>query len=209
MATYHDDELLSESSSSLKSEDSMTDGANPKSTSWPGGPYTDHQQSRHLWSPIGRGFRAAREKPALLYLSSISVALNILLTFAFVATLLRGFRDPSLPFYSIDALPNIDKILTTLGPALEAVEYHSVVVDRGLEAEHTPYQGWPTDEIDRRWQDLYQDTVFLEINEQQKARLPNNTLRWSVEGHEDNWMMGLMVFHVSIIFVTLSTVASH
>jgi hypothetical protein len=46
-------------------------------------------------------------------------------------------------------------------PAQVAVEYETRTFKRGFQNDTTPYQGWPTDEIDTLWEELYSSTSFV------------------------------------------------
>jgi hypothetical protein len=42
-----------------------------------------------------------------------------------------------------------------LAPVDEEIEYYNSVFKRAFGGKLSEYQGWPTDEIDQKWQDLY------------------------------------------------------
>ncbi|KAI8626641.1 tat pathway signal sequence [Xylariaceae sp. FL1651] len=74
-------------------------------------------------------------------------------------------------------------------------EYHSVVFSRAFARESTPYQGWPDDEKDKLWRDLYWDGIAIHINEESQERLINKSQRVPIEGYEQDFLTGLGVFH--------------
>ncbi|KAE9363153.1 hypothetical protein N431DRAFT_357011, partial [Stipitochalara longipes BDJ] len=80
----------------------------------------------------------------------------------------------------------------------EAIEYHDVVFDRdfGTNARwYSDYSGrWPDDEIDDRWDALY-NHAFTGMSKQSNDRLLNKTMRTPVEGYQDTYMATLDVFH--------------
>lgn len=61
--------------------------------------------------------------------------------------------------------------------------------------ERSKYQGWPDDEKDKMWAELYSGGISVLINEQAAQKLSFETERLPVPGMEDNYMIGLDVFH--------------
>ncbi|KAM3544141.1 hypothetical protein ARSEF1564_003008, partial [Beauveria bassiana] len=48
-------------------------------------------------------------------------------------------------------------------PAYEATEYIPIVFNNRFDNELSPYQGWPTDDLDALWQDLYRKGASLRV----------------------------------------------
>ena len=46
-------------------------------------------------------------------------------------------------------------LMQFIAPAEEASEYSPVIFSQAFGRDSSPYQGWPNDEQDRLWQDLY------------------------------------------------------
>jgi hypothetical protein len=80
-------------------------------------------------------------------------------------------------------------------PAENAVEYTPLVFKLGTGHSVSAYQGFPTDEVDRLWEDLYKDGAFLHIDEEAGNRLLNQSVRVPVIGYENDFLVGLDVFH--------------
>lgn len=89
-------------------------------------------------------------------------------------------KDPSIQLYS---------------PANEYVEYVPHVFQRSRGDDKTPFQGWPTDEIDRTWQKSYVPGIVSVIDGETASLLPEQTERLAIEGREDQYVMTLDVFH--------------
>ncbi|KJK77116.1 hypothetical protein H634G_07537 [Metarhizium anisopliae BRIP 53293] len=80
-------------------------------------------------------------------------------------------------------------------PAEDAVEYVPVLFKLGNSHASSPYQGFPTDETDRLWQELYGVGTFLHVDEDAGNRLLNTSVKAPVVGSENDLMVGLDVFH--------------
>lgn len=48
-------------------------------------------------------------------------------------------------------------------PAQDAIEYHQKVFHKSFGDDLSPYQGWPDDEKDKLWNDLYA-SMFIRIS---------------------------------------------
>ncbi|KAG8404947.1 hypothetical protein J3459_022398 [Metarhizium acridum] len=80
-------------------------------------------------------------------------------------------------------------------PAEDAVEYVPIVFKLGNSLASSPYQGFPTDETDRLWQELYNVGTFIHVDEDVGNRLLNTSVKAPVVGSENDLMVGLDVFH--------------
>ncbi|KAM3430086.1 hypothetical protein NHJ13734_007893 [Beauveria thailandica] len=61
--------------------------------------------------------------------------------------------------------------------------------------DQSPYQGWPDDEKDQLWQDMYSKGMAVRIDEDSARRLVNKTEHAPVAGMENDYVVGLDVFH--------------
>lgn len=108
----------------------------------------------------------------------------------------------------------LDRGLILQGPAEEAVSYVPVTFGVGFGKTISPYQGFPNDETDRLWEDMYACTsslitliaypicgllflvgVTIHISDAAHHHLLNNTERVPLVGLENEYMIGLDVFH--------------
>ncbi|EGX90076.1 hypothetical protein CCM_06496 [Cordyceps militaris CM01] len=71
-------------------------------------------------------------------------------------------------------------------PAYEAIEYVPRVFTKAFLDDQSPYQGWPDDEKDQLWQNMYSKAA---------DRLVNKTEHAPVAGFEKDYVVGLDVFH--------------
>ncbi|KAI8627966.1 hypothetical protein F5Y19DRAFT_160058 [Xylariaceae sp. FL1651] len=114
----------------------------------------------------------------------ILASILLLLSFASGATiaylLYRSPPDPSLQLYS---------------PVNHLVEYVPRKFQRGRGEDKTPYQGWPSDEIDRQWEESYSAGMLSVIDAKTAGLLPENTERLPLEGREGEYIITLDVFH--------------
>ncbi|GAQ47695.1 hypothetical protein AAWM_06151 [Aspergillus awamori] len=107
----------------------------------------------------------------------VSNAILLLIIAALVGSLShRPFQDPTIGVYS---------------PANEAIEYIKQHKFRAALFEKTPYMGFPTDETDRLWQELYNFGIS-KIPEHEARMLPHPTLK--VPG-TDEYLVQLDVWH--------------
>lgn len=51
------------------------------------------------------------------------------------------------------------KQLTRVAPASHLIQYERLKFQTAIGNDTSPYQGWPNDEIDARWQDMYNGMV--------------------------------------------------
>lgn len=92
------------------------------------------------------------------------------------------------------------------------MEYVPVLFKQGNSHASSPYQGFPTDETDRLWQELYGGKrvshrldaaaltssivgTFIHVDEDAGSRLLNTSIKAPVVGSENDLMVGLDVFH--------------
>ncbi|GJN83104.1 hypothetical protein PLIIFM63780_006652 [Purpureocillium lilacinum] len=90
------------------------------------------------------------------------------------------YRDPTLQLYS---------------PANHLVEYNTLKFNRSRGDDKTPFQGWPTDEIDQTWADAYVPGILSTVDPHTASRLPEQTERLPLQGREDEYVVTLDAFH--------------
>ncbi|EHK19642.1 uncharacterized protein TRIVIDRAFT_46478, partial [Trichoderma virens Gv29-8] len=79
-----------------------------------------------------------------------------------------------------------------IAPAESAIEYKTVVFTGGLHGDKSAYQGH-SDEVNERWNSLFNDIGISQIPAAMAARLPNAT---TPTAHDPNlYMVELDVFH--------------
>ncbi|KAI0073073.1 hypothetical protein K474DRAFT_1603983 [Panus rudis PR-1116 ss-1] len=78
-------------------------------------------------------------------------------------------------------------------PAQEALEYEPKTFSMGFGSKKTIYQGPPSNETDKAWDDLYNRHGLSKIPKWQARLLPNKTL--PIPGDEEYYAVGLAVFH--------------
>ncbi|KAH8888127.1 hypothetical protein GQ53DRAFT_826684 [Thozetella sp. PMI_491] len=84
----------------------------------------------------------------------------------------------------------------SIDPLLQVYfEYLPVQFNRSRGEDKTPFQGWPTDEIDRTWADSYISGMLSTVDGKTAELLPEKTERLPVEGREDEFVVTLDVFH--------------
>ncbi|KAG8156552.1 hypothetical protein KVR01_013656 [Diaporthe batatas] len=90
--------------------------------------------------------------------------------------------------------------IDSISPAWEALtdppprEYIPFVFQRLVDPP-TEYQGFPSDELDARWEDLYAAPMNNAVEKEKAMKLANKTLHVPLPGLEDKYMMLLDVFH--------------
>ncbi|KAJ4147382.1 hypothetical protein LMH87_001904 [Akanthomyces muscarius] len=85
--------------------------------------------------------------------------------------------------------------LRSYSPAYEHIEEVPVVFKVAFLEDESPYQGWPDDEKDQLWQDMYSRGMAIRIDEKSAIRLINRTEHAPVSGSETDYVIGLDVFH--------------
>ncbi|OAA60110.1 hypothetical protein ISF_06121 [Cordyceps fumosorosea ARSEF 2679] len=80
-------------------------------------------------------------------------------------------------------------------PALEAIEQVPSVFKLAFLDDQSPYQGWPDDDKDQLWQGMYNKGMAIRIDEEAAGRLVNKTEKIPLVGWENDYMVGLDVFH--------------
>ncbi|TCD64869.1 hypothetical protein EIP91_003535 [Steccherinum ochraceum] len=78
-------------------------------------------------------------------------------------------------------------------PAQEVLEYQPKTFSMGFGKTKTIYQGEPSQEVDKAWNDLYNNFGLSKIPKEQARLLPNKTL--PIPGDEQYYAIGLAVFH--------------
>ncbi|KAK4455394.1 hypothetical protein QBC34DRAFT_389824 [Podospora aff. communis PSN243] len=89
-------------------------------------------------------------------------------------------KDPSLQLYS---------------PANHVVEYITRRFNRSRGDDKTPFQGWPSDEVDQQWASLYNPGMLSAIDADSASLLPDETERLPLQGRETEYAITLDVFH--------------
>ncbi|KAL3961285.1 hypothetical protein ACCO45_002808 [Purpureocillium lilacinum] len=92
----------------------------------------------------------------------------------------QGYHDPTLQLYS---------------PANHLVEYDTLKFNRSRGDDKTPFQGWPTDEIDQTWADAYVPGILSTVDPHTASRLPEQTERLPLQGRENEYVVTLDAFH--------------
>ncbi|KAL7942894.1 hypothetical protein V8C42DRAFT_330679 [Trichoderma barbatum] len=111
-----------------------------------------------------------------------STALNIVLLLALLLTWTISYRK----FAQLRILNAV------YSPAESAIEYKTVVFTGGLHGDKSVYQGY-SDEVNERWDSLFNDVGISQIPAAMAARLPNAT---TPTAHDPNlYMVELDVFH--------------
>ncbi|OAQ76796.1 hypothetical protein VFPFJ_10578 [Purpureocillium lilacinum] len=90
------------------------------------------------------------------------------------------YRDPTLQLYS---------------PANHLVEYNTLKFNRSRGDDKTPFQGWPTDEIDQTWADAYVPGILSTVDGHTASQLPEQTERLPLRGRENEYVVTLDAFH--------------
>ncbi|KAI0969597.1 hypothetical protein F4678DRAFT_473799 [Xylaria arbuscula] len=104
-------------------------------------------------------------------LASVLFLLSFASGAAIVCLLYGSLPDPSLQLYS---------------PVNHLIEYVPRKFQRSRGDDKTPYQGWPSDEIDRQWEESYSASMLSVIDAKTASLLPENTERLPLEGREDH-----------------------
>ncbi|KAJ3759343.1 hypothetical protein EV360DRAFT_42064, partial [Lentinula raphanica] len=79
-----------------------------------------------------------------------------------------------------------------LAPAQDAVQYEIRYFNASFRTDITKYQGTPTPEIDKSWDDLYQNGIN-QIPASEANKLVDKTV--PIPGDEKNYIVTLEVFH--------------
>ncbi|KAB5576588.1 hypothetical protein GE09DRAFT_1053927 [Coniochaeta sp. 2T2.1] len=93
----------------------------------------------------------------------------------------------SIPLFSLAPF-----LIVLSAPALPAVEYKTVVFKSSLHGGFTDYQG-SSDEVNARWEALYNKMAISQISADQAAKLPNATTPTAWDSSQ--YMVELDVFH--------------
>ncbi|KAF3018919.1 hypothetical protein E8E14_010684 [Neopestalotiopsis sp. 37M] len=95
-------------------------------------------------------------------------------------------------------LRSVKQGLDEYSPAASAIEYHDVLFYRGFgdgSQGQSAYQGWPNDYNDRLWDEMYNNGFNTRVEASAHAQFLNKTMRYPVAGYEDDYVVGLDVFH--------------
>ncbi|KIX09227.1 uncharacterized protein Z518_00306 [Rhinocladiella mackenziei CBS 650.93] len=79
-----------------------------------------------------------------------------------------------------------------IAPATPAVRYKNIVATAGLRYDRSPYQGWPSNESDQLWSDLY-NFGLTRISMKEVVLLANRTV--PIYGDPGHYIVTLDVFH--------------
>ncbi|KAM4066825.1 tat pathway signal sequence [Hirsutella rhossiliensis] len=126
--------------------------------------------------------RQARRRSSKSQCFVLSIALNIVLCIYGTSIWVFSIRKAWGPY-----IPN-----EIYSPAYSAVEYETVVFTGGLHGDKSEYQGW-SDEVNARWEALYNDIGISQIPADSAARLPNATT--PIASDPTQYMVELDVFH--------------
>ncbi|RWA09506.1 hypothetical protein EKO27_g5598 [Xylaria grammica] len=117
------------------------------------------------------------------------------IVFSLVLFVLLAIVGNALMGQLIPGMKHPDPTLRLFSPANDIVEYEHHVFDRSRGEDKTPFQGWPSDEIDKTWQDAYIAGMLTTVDHDTAKQLPEETERLPVPGREDEYLVTLDVFH--------------
>ncbi|GAW23803.1 hypothetical protein ANO14919_133800 [Xylariales sp. No.14919] len=117
------------------------------------------------------------------------------IVFSLVLFVLLAIVGNALMGQPIPGMKHPDPTLQLFSPANDIVEYEHHVFDRSRGEDKTPFQGWPSDEIDKTWQDAYIAGMLTTVDHDTAKQLPEETERLPVPGREDEYLVTLDVFH--------------
>ncbi|KAI9038103.1 oxidase ustYa family protein [Aspergillus affinis] len=80
-------------------------------------------------------------------------------------------------------------------PVEREIEFETKRFYRSRGGDKSPYQGWPSDEIDQLWKDSYVRGLNTYVTADEAGPLLEETLRVPVPGRENEFMVVLDVFH--------------
>ncbi|KAK8084275.1 hypothetical protein PG997_005546 [Apiospora hydei] len=156
---------------------------------------------------IGEGLQGRYRSAPWLYSKThivISYTLNAVLLSLVAILAIRQARSPrgdaSVGVYCKTSAPgscfyncrDMTNLRFQLAPANEAIEYIPQHKFQSALFSHTPYMGYPTDETDQLWKDLYNDVAISTISEDEAKLLPHPTL--PIPG-TNRYLVQLDVFH--------------
>ncbi|KAK7743259.1 hypothetical protein SLS53_004344 [Cytospora paraplurivora] len=78
--------------------------------------------------------------------------------------------------------------------AADQIEYRMETTYASVDSPASQYQGWPNDENDRLWEE-YEKGNRVHIDQKMAEKLPYMTEHVPLEGYEDEYVVGLSVFH--------------
>ncbi|ROW15314.1 hypothetical protein VPNG_03062 [Cytospora leucostoma] len=78
--------------------------------------------------------------------------------------------------------------------AADQIEYRMETTYASVDSPASKYQGWPNDEVDRLWEE-YEKGNRIHIDQKMAEKLPYQTEHVPLEGYEDEYVVGLSVFH--------------
>lgn len=161
-----------------------------------------------------------KQRVAFVVLACVFFLVSCLSGAATVYLFYGSPTDPSLRLYCRSRLTVTWSLswaaLLILGPLALApvnhlVEYVPTQFKRSRGEDKTLYQGWPSDEIDRQWEDSYSGLwpncpsrnrtepntagMLSTIDAKTAGLLPENTERLPLEGREDEFVVTLDIFH--------------
>ncbi|PSR78260.1 hypothetical protein BD289DRAFT_444206 [Coniella lustricola] len=91
--------------------------------------------------------------------------------------------------------PVDDLVYTPAEDILELrVENYYIGLPFGPGFPVSKYQGWPDDEKDKLWM-KYWDGNHMRVNQSIARKLPHLSIHAPIEGHQDEYLMGIMAFH--------------
>ncbi|POS70315.1 hypothetical protein DHEL01_v211291 [Diaporthe helianthi] len=128
--------------------------------------------------------------------------LSIFANLALISVSIMLYTSSSDSLRIAKLLPESIGDIDSISPAWEAVSHSSTLsreyvpfVFQRLVDPPTAYQGFPNDELDARWEDLYAAPMNNAVEKEKAMKLANKTLHVPLPGYEDKYMMLLDVFH--------------
>ncbi|KAJ6437215.1 slyX domain-containing protein [Purpureocillium lavendulum] len=115
-----------------------------------------------------------------IFTSTIAAIVASMATAHIYQTNSHGSNDPTLRLYS---------------PANHLVEYVTRKFNRSRGDDKTPFQGWPTDEIDQTWAESYIPGLLSTLDPDTASQLPEQTERLPLKGRESEYIVTLDAFH--------------
>ncbi|KAE8378327.1 hypothetical protein BDV26DRAFT_281127 [Aspergillus bertholletiae] len=91
----------------------------------------------------------------------------------------------------LSARPRCRDPMQSLYSPVQDIEFEETRFYRSRGEDKSPYQGWPTDEIDQLWQDSYINGLNSYLYEDEAEQLPDQTLRVPIPGRENQYMVVL------------------
>ncbi|UNI23174.1 hypothetical protein JDV02_009009 [Purpureocillium takamizusanense] len=127
--------------------------------------------------------------PTSMYWASFSWTLNVVMALISVSFWWRARHETCPYMWDSRNKPG------AYSPANDAVEYIPKIFHNRFDGDISPFQGWPTDESDALWVDLYDKGSSVRIGKESHDQLLNKTTQIPLAGHEEDYFLGIDVFH--------------